>query len=72
MPKGIGNHLNPKDNSNTFWVKMEISFNKVSSTIVSGANINWYIPLIFFRFLVDEGNNYILFPISSFSQSQEN
>ena len=33
--KGIGNRLNPKDNSNTFWHKREIPFNRISLTRVN-------------------------------------
>ena len=29
-PKGIGIRLDPKQNSNTFWIKRLISFNRVS------------------------------------------
>ncbi len=49
-PKGIGNRLNPKDNSNTFWRKRECAFNRASRTIVSGANISWYPPRLFWNF----------------------
>ena len=49
-PKGIGNRLNPKDNSNTFWHKRECAFNRASRTIVSGANISWYPPKLFWNF----------------------
>ena len=70
-PTGIGIRLAPQENSNSFWIKSLKSYNRASLTVISDTTNNWYYLKPFTLILVNKGNIYIIFPISTFLKVQE-
>ena len=70
-PTGIGIRLAPQENSNSFWIKNLKSYNRASLTVINDIINKWYYLKPFALFLVNKGNIFIIFPISTFLKVQE-